>query len=220
MALTIPITLSISGTASAAVGDAAQLSAPAPAYVNQAQAGSQTDGWTDYDVEWQLEQTTAAVVNAENSAVASTSYCHDCGAIAIGFQVLVVSKQDLTSITAHNTATATSYSCVRCNNLAGAYQIVVATNSPEQLTLGQALGLAEIQSKLETIQRDGLSADRSQQLADGLANEAVAVLGGGSGAGPNRNGPDLTPAANNSNRPADLTENSGPVVNLYVKYQY
>jgi len=214
------MTLSMTGTASAAVRDAARLDAPAPAYVNQAQASSRTDGWTDYDVEYQLEQTSAAVVTGDNSAGASASHCHDCGAIAIGFQVLVVSKQDLADVYAHNTADATSYACTRCNVLAGAYQIVVATNSPERLTFGQELGLAEIQAKLETIRREGLSAGRSQQLASELANQAVSILGGGSGAGPDRNAPAFSPAVNGSDRPATMAENSGPVVSLHVKYRY
>ena len=217
MALTIPMTLSMAGTASAAVQAASQLDAPAPTYVNQAQASSQTDGWTDYDVLYQLEQTSAPVVTGDNSAVASTSDCHDCGAIAIGFQVLVVPKQDLSDIYANNTADATSYACTRCNTLAAAYQIIVATNSPEQLTFGQELGQAEIQSKLGTIQRDGLSADRSQQLAGELATQAVSILQGGTGAGPDRTGSAYSPAQGNTGL-AGLTGNSGPFVYLYVRY--
>src|ERR1035441_1886695 len=102
MALTIPITLSMTGAASAVVNDNSP--AQTQTYDNLAQASSQTDRWTDFSVKYQLEQTSAETVNGDNSAVASTSYCHDCGAVAIGFQVLVISRQDLANLHVSNTA--------------------------------------------------------------------------------------------------------------------
>jgi hypothetical protein len=210
-ALTIPMTLCGTGIASAAPRAVA---APAPAvYNNQAETGSQTNGWTSYDVEYQLGQSVAATVTGSNDAEASATYCHDCGAIAIGFQVLVVSKQELNTINATNSSEAVSAFCTRCSVFAGAYQIVVATNTPLQLSLGQALGLADIHAKLLTIERDGLSATRSEQLADGLADEAVAVLQGG-GHGPNQAAA-YSPATARADLPGHLTENTGPIVNLY-----
>src|ERR1039457_5322872 len=87
MALTIPITLSMTGVASAAVND------NSPAQTQTYDNLAQTERWTDFSVKYQLEQTSAETVNGDNSAVASTSYCHDCGAVAIGFQVLVIDRK-------------------------------------------------------------------------------------------------------------------------------
>ena len=219
LALTIPMALCMTGTASAAVLQAGQSNMPIPAYDNEVQAGSQTNGYTDYNVKYQFEQTNSADVNATNNVDASATYCHDCGAIAVGFQVVAISKQNLSTIVAHNSSEAVSYSCTRCNVLAGAYQIIVATNTPENLSLPQTLGLASIEQKLGTIQRDGLTASRAQQVADGLADEAVAILRGGSN-GSNRNSP-YSPAANNSaDLPGHMTQTNGPVVDLFENCKY
>jgi len=217
MALTIPITLSMTGTASAAVADNAP--AQTQTYDNLAQASSQTDRWTDFNVVYQLEQTSAGTVNGDNRVVASTSQCHDCGAVAIGFQVLVVSKQDLANLNVHNTADATSYACTRCNTLAAAYQIVFATDSPQQLTFNQILGLAGIEQKLEALKTSGLGTGRIQQLADEFAHQAVFVLQGGIGTYRDGNAPTYSPALHSTDLPANMAENSGPVTDLFVKHQ-
>jgi hypothetical protein len=216
MALTIPITLSMTGAASAAVNDNSP--AQTQTYDNLAQASSQTDRWTDFSVKYQLEQTSAETVNGDNSAVASTSYCHDCGAVAIGFQVLVISKQDLANLHVSNTADAASYACTRCDTLAAAYQIVFATNSP-QLTFDQILGLAGIEQKLDALKTSGLSTARMQQLAGEFAQQAVFILQGGIGTYRDGNAPAYSPALHGAGLPANMAENSGPVTDLYVKYK-
>ena len=203
-ALSIPMALGMSGTA---------LAAPAPLYDNLAQTGSQTNGVTSYDVEYQLSQSTAASFTADNEADAAANNCHDCGAVAIGFQVLVVSNANLNTITANNTSEAISSACTRCGVLAGAYQIVVATHTPQKLSLAQILGLADIHAKLLTIQRDDLSLPRAEQLADGLADEAAALLQGH--AGTNQQAGPYTPAMNSADLPGHLAMTAGPVVNLY-----
>jgi hypothetical protein len=212
VALTIPMVLSFTSIASAAV------TSPAPAttqtYDNQAQSSSQTDGHTDFNVMFDLEQSSAATVNGNDEAVATTSHCHDCEAVAVGFQILVVPK--LASLNMSNTADATSSYCARCTTLAAAYQIVYATDSP-QLTLPQQLALANIRTELQRMQIDGLSVNRMETLTAGFANEVVALLQGGHGT---RHASNLmySPALPGIGFPAALTENNGPVTHLYVKY--
>jgi hypothetical protein len=216
MALTIPVALAMTGAASAAVNDNSP--AQTQTYDNLAKASSQTDRWTDFSVQYQLKETSAATVDGDNKAVASTKHCHDCGAIAIGFQILVISLQDLTTLNVSNTADATSDACIRCDTLAGAYQIVYAANSP-QLTFDQSLGLAGIEQKLDALRTSGLSTTRMQQLADEFAHQAVFVLEGGIGTYPGSNAPAYSPALHSAQLPAAMAENSGPVIDLYVKHQ-
>jgi hypothetical protein len=218
LALTIPISLAMAAPASAAGLSAGQPAKPGAVYVNVAQARSQTDGYTDYDVEYQLEQTAAAYVHGTNDVEATASHCHDCGAVGIGFQVLVVSKQDLSHLYVTNMPVAISDDCNSCDVVAGGYQVVVAVNSPTQLSFDQIFGLAVIQAKLATISQDRLTAHRSQQLASELAFQAAGILGAGFHDGPNA--PAFTPALHNSASPAGLAENSGPVVSVYRNYKY
>lgn len=213
VALAMLITLSISGTASAAVPFTAPPGTSAQTYVNLAQAFSRTDGRTDFTVKFQLRQSSAATLNVANHAVASTIRCRDCGAFAIGFQVVVAAKQDLVTLNADNTADATSYACIRCSTLAAAYQIIFVSDSP-RLTWEQIWGLAQVRSELQVLRYSGLDPDQVQSRADALANRAVSIL---------RDSPDqapvFSPAINGSARPAQLTENSGPFVDLFIKVQ-
>jgi hypothetical protein len=212
MALTIPMALSFTGIASAAV--TSPMPTDAQAYNNAAQASSQTNGYTAFNAMFDLEQSSAANVSGDNSAVATTSQCHDCEAVAVGFQVLVVSK--LANLSMSNTADATSAYCARCTTLAASYQIVYATNSP-QLSLYQQLALADIRTELERMQIDGLSVNRMETLTAEFADEAVAVLQGGHGT---RHASNTTYSPNmpGFGLPAALTENNGPVTHLYIKY--
>ena len=212
VALTMLITLSISGTASAAVPFPGPPGTSAQTYVNLAQASSRTDGRTDFTVQFQLRQSFAATLNAANHAVASTIGCHECGAFAIGFQVVVAAKQDLVTLNADNTADATSYACIRCATLAAAYQIIFASDS--RLTWEQIWGLAQVRSELQALRYSGLGPDQVQSKADALASRAVSILRGS----PDQT-PEFSPAINGSARQAQLTKNSGPFVDLFVKVQ-
>ncbi|MDQ2811153.1 MAG: hypothetical protein M3Z75_04545 [Actinomycetota bacterium] len=205
------MTLSFTGVASAAVAAPANTQT----YDNSAQAGSQTDGHTDFNVMYDFEQSSAATVNGNDEAVATTSRCHDCGAVAVGFQILVVSKQ--ASLHMNNTAFAASSYCARCTTLAAAYQIVYATDSP-QLTLGQQLALDNIQTELERMQIDGLSVKRMETLTGEFADEVVAVLQGGHGTRHASSAP-YSPAMPGIGLPMGMTEDTGPVAHLYVKYK-
>jgi putative peptide zinc metalloprotease protein len=225
VALAIFAQLAVPGTASAGVSTS-PLASPQPAtYVNLARATSLRNFYHAFTLRFQLQQGSPSGLNANNSAVALTANCHDCGALAIAFQVVFVTDQDLTAINANNNADATSYACVRCTNTAEAYQIIVATDEQSRLTDQQERGLAQVRTELEALQQPGLDSDQIQSQSDALANQAVSILdnpaygrsdqgapAGGLAAGAST----FSPAINASALPAALTESTQPLVELHI----
>src|SRR2546421_7851372 len=205
-----------------ALGAVAALSFPvtasaAPATVtfnNLATASSQTNGRNVFVLKYQAEETAASTLNAKNQAQASASHCKNCAASGIAFQVIFVSKQGPLTLNADNHASATSSLCVNCSTLAAAYQIIYAANQP-RLSRYQIQGLNHVHSELITLQFTGLTGAKLQARTDAIAQEAVGVLNNG----PNPI-PVITPAINNSGDPAQLTENSGPFIDLLIKSQH
>ena len=220
VALAIFAPLAIPGTASADVPS------PRPAtYVNVAKATSLRNRYTDFTLSFQLRQGSPSVLNADNRALALAANCDDCGAIAIAFQVLFVTSQNLTAINAYNNAEATNYSCVSCTAMAEAYEIIVATNEQRRLTYQQELGLARVRAGLEALQRSGLDTDQIQSQSDALANQAVSILvnpayvvsdHGAPASGPPAGASMFSPAVNGSALLAELTESSRPLVDLFI----
>jgi hypothetical protein len=210
IALTALAGLAVPVTASAAVLSGS----PTQALVNEARASSQTDGYRDFVLRYQLQQASAATLNVSNHAVASTAQCHDCNADAVAFQVVVASKQDLVTLNASNTADASSADCIRCSSLAGAYQIIYASDQP-QLSRYQIQGLNHVRSELTALQFTGLNGAQLQARTDAIAKDAVSVLADG----PNPI-PVVTPAINDSSRPAELTQDSGPYIDLFIKVKH
>jgi hypothetical protein len=224
-ALAIFAPLAVSGTASAAVPTNPPVIDQPVTYVNLANATAQRSFYYDPVLKYQLDQgDTPSSVNASNQANALTANCFNCGALAIAFQVVFVSDQDLAGITAYNNADATSYSCVRCNNMAEAYQIIVATDQQSQLTFQQRLGLDLVHARLQALLLFGFNPNFVQRESDALANQAVSILdnpdyglpGQGVPVGPFARSSALSPAINGSNRSAELTEDTQPVVDLYI----
>lgn len=196
-------------------------------FVNPARATSLRDGRTDYSVQFQLDQTSASTVNADNSAVALTSGCHNCGAFAIAFQVVVASSQSLATMNANNTANATSYACVSCSTLAEAYQIIDVSNTQPRLTAKQLAGLEYVRFQLALLRYSRLSSDQIQSKVADLASQAVALLQNSADPAPASGAPAVSPAVNGpavpavsgSAQPAQLTQPTQPGVQLFVKIQ-
>ena len=189
----------------------------APATVtfnNTVTASSQTNGRNVFVLKYQAEETAASTLNAKNQAQALASHCKNCAASGIAFQVIFVSKPSALTINADNEANATSDSCVSCSTLAAAYQIIYAANQPG-LSRFQIQGLNHVHSELITLQFTGLTGAKLQARTDAIAQEAVGILNNG----PNPI-PVITPAINNTGDPAQLTENSGPFIDLLVKSQH
>jgi putative peptide zinc metalloprotease protein len=229
-ALGIFAPLAVPGIASAGVS-----ASPRPAtYVNLARATSQRNFHHDFKLSYQLRQGAPTVLTANNQAVALTANCHDCGVLAIAFQVVFVNDQNLTAINAYNNANATSYSCVSCTNMAEAYQIVVATDKQTRLTPRQELGLDQVRTGLEILRSEWLrvSSDQIESQSEALATKAESIVAnpdyprasaGGSSAGASTASPvvspAVSPAVNQAALPAQLTETPQPIVDLYVDVQ-
>jgi len=205
VALSLPAVLAMTATAA--------LAAPAPTYSGQVRASSSTDFYTDFNVKFQLEQSSANTINAFNEADAQTSKCHDCGAYAVSFQVLIATKQDLNGINETDNAYATSIHCDQCNTLAGAYQIVYAGNP---LSQGQEQGLARIKTEVEDLSQTPLS--EVQTRANYLANQAVTLLATGAAAMPPVT-PIFVPTGVSSQIASEAVQDNQPVVRLFVKVQ-
>jgi hypothetical protein len=208
VALTIPITLSIPVTASAAVPGAASAQIKAT-YVNRAKATSNQHRRTDYSAKFRLRQSSASIINADESAVAQSRKCHGCTAVAIAFQVIFVPAQNLIGLNQDTTAVATNYDCVNCSTLAEAYQIAYISTSQKRLTYHQLAGLHRVGAQLEALQHSRLSTDQIQNKVAGLVNQAVSILTNGAVPAPADPAPAPTPAASAS--PVTLAVSASPV---------
>jgi hypothetical protein len=188
-------------------------------YVNLAKATSRWNWWTDYSVKFQLRQSSASTINADDSAVALTSGCHDCGAIAIAFQVIFAPAQSLTALNVNSTADATSYACVRCSTLAETVQLVDVSSTQQRLTWEQREGLERVRFELEALRYSHLSIDQIQSEVAELANQAVALLRDSTGDAPAGEPPLVSPAVNGPALLGPLTGISQPGIELFIKTQ-
>jgi putative peptide zinc metalloprotease protein len=187
-------------------------------YVNLAKAVSQYTGPLRYSVRFQLRESYDPVINADNTAIAQTSGCHDCGAIALAFQVIFAPAQSVTALNADNTANATSTSCVRCTTLAEAYQIVDFSQTQSQLTFEQLQGLYRAYIELGALQFFHLTADQIQSRVAAIADQVVAILQNPDGLAPTSRAP-MTKAAARPALRAASTRDIQPGVELFVKIQ-
>jgi len=186
-------------------------------YVNLARATSQRNNWTDYSIRFALRQTSASIINADDTAVARTSRCHDCGATAIAFQVVFASTQDPVTLNENTTADATGTFCGRCATLAEAYQIVDVSSTQPRLTYKQLAGLEQVQRELEALRNSGLSTDQIQSEVADLANQVIALLQDSTAAPPSSGVP--SSALNGFASLAPLTQLSQPDIQLYYQIQ-
>jgi hypothetical protein len=223
LAIFAPLAATSSAAASVSYTPQPATYTPQPAtYVNSANATSQYNYDHAFNLRFQLVQRgSPSELTADNSATALTDNCRDCGALAIGFQVIFVNSQNLTAINASNNANATSYSCVNCTNMAEAYQIIAASDTQTSLTWEQAAALYRIDANLAALQRPFLTPDQIQSRSDALANLAVSIVsnpdfGLSSGGGPLARTSAFSPAINGTALPTELTSSTLPVVDLYV----
>jgi hypothetical protein len=201
-------------------------------YVNQANALSRKDFKTNFEVAFQLRQSYyTPVLKAVNRAVALTSKCDGCNAIAASFQIVLVSLQDLTAIHALNVASATNYECVNtCDALALAYQIVVASDSPA-LTRAQITALDRLSREFRSLPKSGLTIDQVESQSEQMVNTAVSILEGSPSPAPASTPPvpastppvpaatTLTAALNGPVQPSELVNANQPVIDVYRDIQ-
>lgn len=192
LAAFVPLAIGGSASATTIAGPGNFLGSPQGNEVdNVARATVVTDGKTVFNVKFGLGFAEGPVVTAVNRAVALTSHCATCTAIAIGFQVVTTTTQDLLDLQATNEATATNDSCsLTCDAEADAYQVVVATDTPRALTYGQLLtprqylALYKLRSQFLALPNSGLTLTQIRAKCEDLANQAVTILSDADYAGP------------------------------------
>jgi hypothetical protein len=213
-------------------------------FVNQVYAGSFMDGGTVFREKFQLGVGTGSTINAVNRAVAVASRCDGCSAVALGFQIVTTTVQDLQTIHAVNVADAKNIYCVdTCAAFADVFQVVVATDTPQPLTYGQLLseaqlnGLIFIRTEFLALERSGLPLPVISAQCQHLVAQAVTILQDARVGGPGTGWPSYaaftrpansTAATQPAFSPAVPAASAGsgpsgsgrPVVNLYHDMQY
>jgi hypothetical protein len=200
--------------------------------VNQVSSTEVTNTKSVFNVKWNLGELQGPVITAINRATALTTRCANCTAIAIGFQVVSVTEQDLVDLRATNLATATNKSCsATCNAVADAYQVVVATDTAQPLSPGdllskqQASDLDSLRAQFLALPNSGLTLTQIQAKCQDLANQAVTIL---ETADPGPSAPVYTALTAPSFSPAVHAVGGGiapgssdqPVVKLYRDIQF
>ncbi len=204
-------------------------------FVNQVYAGSFMNGRTVFREKFQLGVGTGSTINAVNRAVAVASRCDGCNAVALGFQIVTTTEQDLQAIHAVNVASATDRYCIdTCGAFADVFQVVVATDTPQPLTFGQLLseaqlnGLYFIRTEFLALERSGLALPVVQAQCQHLVAQAVTILQDARIGGPDTGWPSYAAFTRPANSPAVPATGAGagpsgsgrPVVNLYHDMQY
>ena len=199
------------------------------AVVNQVHADSVVNHKTVFRVKFQLGVGINPYVDAVNQAVALTSGCRDCNAIALAFQIVTTTEADLLSVDATNVAKATNDDCTdTCDSEAEAYQLVVATDTPQALPFSGLLNwlqlgaLYNIQAQFDALPQSGLDLSQIQAQCEDLVNQAMTILQDAS-YGPNQpsgNTPMFSPAVDGAGTNTQLTQSDRPVVTLYRDLQY
>jgi hypothetical protein len=199
--------------------------------VNRVSATEATDARTVFNVKWELAEPIGPDVTAINHATALTIRCANCTAIAIGFQVVATTEQDLVKLRADNVASAINKSCTgTCTSVADAYQVVVATDTLHPMSFGNLLSkqqrtaLDSLRSQFLALPKSGLSLTQIQAECQDLANQAVTILQTADSAGPSSDAPVYTalmpafsPAVNAVGAPSISDQ---PVVKLYKDIQF
>ena len=146
-------------------------------FVNQAKAVTRTNGRTAFAMKFQLRQSSASTLNAANSAVALATKCQDCSAIAIGVQVIYVTKQNLSDLNESNISGAENTDCtVQCFAMAEAFQIVFAAGAIQPLTREQLRDMARVKAGFAALRHSVLSPDQIQSQSIALVSEIVSIL--------------------------------------------
>jgi hypothetical protein len=176
---------------------------------------------TNFTVDFQLDQASAPVITANNNVDAVTALCHDCGAIAIGFQVVYVSKTDVTTINANNDVNSTADYCIRCSLVGEGYLIVVATGSQSQpLTSSQLQSLDQVKLQLEALRNSGDDNPTDiKNQTDAMASTIVSILTDPPAAGPDDISSAVTPAITSPGFNGSLTGNNRPYVHIFSSFK-
>jgi archaellin len=184
-------------------------------YDNSVYAASAHNRRAPFKFSFNLAVTSAPLVTANNDAEADVNGCGRCGATAIAFQVVLVSKQTLADLSANDSAQATTENCTTCNSLAEAFQIVYATNKWSAVRWEVQAAASQVAFQLRMLQYSGLSTDQVQARSTWLINNFISWLQGNS-----EDSTGWTPAINGANQTVELTGTTQPYIGLLSTIQH
>lgn len=144
---------------------------------NQAEAINEKDGSSIFDLAFEVRRVSSGVVDQTNSAVAYSS-CESCQAVAIAFQIVLVSGSPDT-VAPTNLAVAINEECTTCQTIALAYQFVFGTGQPLEFSKEGRERLREIRKGLKALGEEGLTPDEIRTGAQQLADEVKLLLSTG-----------------------------------------
>ena len=184
-------------------------------YDNSVYAASAHNWRAPFRFDFRLAVTGASLVSASNYAEADVSSCGHCGATAIAFQVVLVSKHTLAALTATDSALATTENCTTCNSLAEAFQIVYATDKWSVVRWEVQSAAYQVAFQLRMLQYSGLSTSQVQARSTWLISNFISWLQGNS-----EDSTGLSPAINGANQTIQLTGTTQPYIGLLSTIQH
>jgi archaellin len=184
-------------------------------YDNSAYAAYAHNRRAPFKFNFNLAVTSAPLITANNYAEADVTSCGHCGATAIAFQVVLVSKQTLADLSANDSALATTENCTTCNSLAEAFQIVYATDKWSVVRWEVQAAASQVAFQLKMLQYSGLGTDQVQARSTSLINNFISWLQGNS-----ENSTGWTPAINGASQTVELTGTTQPYIGLLSTIQH
>jgi hypothetical protein len=197
-------------------------------YVNDVTAIARTDDSDVFKAKFQLGTSDGFAVSAINRVDALTTYCStDCNALAVGFQVVFTTMQDLKTIREVNLDNAQTGQCdSECSAVALGYQVVVASDTAEapnwqgftqMLSDAQLKALDQIGDEIDGLPQAGLTLDQIQSECGNLVGEVVEILQDPNYPAPASASPAVTPTPTGSAPPSfeQWTGNGLPTIDVY-----
>jgi putative peptide zinc metalloprotease protein len=184
--------------------------AVAEAQDNAAVAINTRDGTSIFRFAFKIAHVNRDIVDNTNAAVAFAS-CTDCEAIAIAFQIVLISS-DPDVVTPTNVAIAINYDCSACVAFAAAFQWVLTTAGPFHFTSEGNKQLGEVKKRLHDLRKmEELTLDQliaelqalAEIVGNVLENETVS-------SGPPDPPPPSPPPAETTTEPTDTTTTTEP----------
>jgi putative peptide zinc metalloprotease protein len=157
----------------APLGIARAATAPRP-QDNFAVARATVDGQQQWDFAWSIERRRGGTVDNENHAIATTN-CASCQAVAIAFQIVLVSGSPDT-VTPKNIAEAVNSGSQSAISFADARQFVWVTDKPVHFTGGGRHELADVRRDIRALQSEPLTLDQLRAKLDADRARVLDVL--------------------------------------------
>ena len=184
-------------------------------YDNSVYSASANNRRAPFKFDFKLAVTSAPLVTATNYAEADVSGCSRCGATAIAFQVVLVSKHTLAELSANDSALASTENCTTCNSLAEAFQVVYATDKWSLVRFEVQSAAYQVAFQLRMLQYSGLSTGQVQARSTSIIDNFISWLQRNSAASTG-----LPPVINGAGQTTELTGSTQPYIGLLSTIQH